>query len=124
MRIKRTILGLLCVLTVAILWNLQVGAYGVFTADPPESSNCSQCHTDWPGATHSFHQSFACDNCHPDFITPVVSSSCTGCHNGASSILNLHSSLEGPGDMRYCGYCHEGVGAESRNWGEVKALFR
>ena len=123
MRITRTLLALLCVLAVSVLWNLQVGAYGVFTADPPESSNCTQCHTDWPGATHTVHQAFSCNNCHIPFGTPVAPSACTGCHDGATAILTLHSPLEGPGDQSYCGYCHAGVGAESRNWGGVKALF-
>ena len=123
MRIKRTILALMCVLAVSILWNLQVGAYELFTAEPPESSNCSQCHTDWPGDTHTAHQDFSCDNCHIPFGTPVATNSCTGCHDGATAIQNLHSGFEGPGDQAYCGYCHEGVAAESRNWGGVKALF-
>ena len=122
MRVKRTILGLFCVLTVSLLWSLQAGAYNVFTADPPESSNCSQCHTDWPGTTHSVHQAFECSNCHISG-EPVAPSSCAGCHGGAVAILTLHSPLEGPGDMNYCGYCHEGVGVERRNWGEIKALF-
>jgi hypothetical protein len=121
---KRTILAVVCVLAVSILWNLQVGAYGLFTADPPESSRCSQCHTDWPGATHTDHQSFSCSTCHGDFSNPVASSSCSGCHNGAAALLDLHAPLEGPGDQSYCGYCHLGVDAESRNWGEVKSLFR
>lgn len=124
MRIKRTFLGLLCVLAVSFLWNLQVDAYDVFTATPPESANCSQCHTDWPGATHTFHRTFSCDNCHIPFGTPVESNACSGCHDGEAAILTLHSPLEGPGDQSYCGYCHESVGAESHNWGEIKALFR
>ena len=124
MRIKRMIMAVLCVVAVSILWSLQVGAYGVFTADPPESSNCSQCHTDWPGDTHTVHQAFSCDNCHIPFGTPVAPSSCAGCHDGATALLNLHSPLEGPGDQAYCGYCHAGVGAENLNWGETKALFR
>lgn len=123
MRIRRMIPVLLLVLAVSLLWNLQVGAYGIFTAEPPESGNCSQCHTDWPGATHTMHQAFDCDSCHIPFGSPVASSACAGCHDGEDAILELHSPFEGPADMAYCGYCHEGVSAESRNWGEVKALF-
>jgi len=123
MRIKRMLVAVVLLLAVTVLWNLQVGAYDVFTADPPPSSNCSQCHTDWPGATHTDHQAFDCDSCHMRFGSPVEPSSCAGCHDGAESLLNLHSPFEGPGDMAYCGYCHDGVSSESRNWGEVKALF-
>jgi hypothetical protein len=117
-------IALVLLIGVSILWNLQVGAYDVFTADPPASSNCSQCHTDWPGATHDFHSgAFSCDNCHNPFGTPVATSSCSACHP-AGGVLELHSPLEGPGDQAYCGYCHAGVNAEERNWGEVKSLFR
>jgi hypothetical protein len=122
MTIKRTMIGVAVLAATSILWTLQVGAYGVFTADPPESSNCSQCHTDWPGATHNIHQAFECNNCHIPFGSPVEPSACSACHV-AADILTLHSPLEGPGDMAYCGYCHAGVDSESRNWGEVKALF-
>ena len=123
MQIKRMMIAVVLLVAVTILWNRQVVAYNVFLADPPESSNCSQCHSDWPGATHTFHQAFACGSCHIPFGSPVETNTCSGCHNGAESLLTLHSPLEGPGDQAYCGYCHEGVGAESRNWGEVKVLF-
>ena len=124
MRIRRTVIAVVSLLAISILWNPQVGAYGVFTAEPPESSNCSQCHTDWPGATYTVHQDFSCNNCHIPFGTPVAPSSCASCHGGAETLLNLHSPLEGPGDQRYCGYCHAGVDNESQNWGEVKALYK
>lgn len=121
MKFKRTMIGVV-VLVISMLWNLQVGAYSVFKADPPESSNCSQCHSDWPGATHTVHQAFDCSSCHIPFGSPVETSTCSVCHN-AADLLTLHSPLEGPGDQSYCGYCHAGVSSETRNWGEVKALF-
>ncbi len=124
MKFKRTMIGVVVLVAISILWNLEVGAYGVFTADPPESSNCSQCHSDWPGATHTVHQGlFDCSSCHIPFGSPVETSSCAGCHD-AAGLLTQHSQLEGPGDLAYCGYCHSGVSSETRNWGEVKALFR
>ena len=123
MKFKRTMVGVVVLVAISMLWNLQVGAYGVFKADPPESSNCSQCHSDWPGATHTFHSdAFNCNNCHIPFNTPVETSACAVCHD-AADLLTLHSPLEGPGDQAYCGYCHEGVSSETRRWGEVKALF-
>ena len=121
MRTKLTLTTMLLVLAIGALWSVQVGAYGVFTADPPEASNCSQCHTDWPGATHTVHQAFDCSACHAN--DPVQTNSCAGCHD-AGDLLDLHSPLEGLGDMAYCGYCHAGVGTEKRNLGEMKALFQ
>jgi hypothetical protein len=121
MRTRRTIFTTLLILSIGLLWSMQAGAYGLFTADPPESGNCSQCHTDWPGATHTVHMGFDCGLCHVDEM-PVPVSSCSGCHP-AAGLLEAHSPLEGPGDMFYCGYCHDGVGNESRSWGELKDLF-
>jgi len=117
----RTVLASLLVLTVVALFGLQAGAYTLFTADPPESGRCTQCHDDWPGATHTFHQTFACSNCHIN-DDPVAPTACLNCHE-LVDIFDLHSPLEGPGDMNYCGYCHEGVSNETHSWGEMKALF-
>lgn len=124
MNFKRTMVGVVCLVAISVLWNLEVGAYGVFTADPTDSGKCSQCHTDWPGAAHDFHKdTFSCNDCHIPFGTPVAPSACAVCHD-STDLPTLHSAFEGPGDEAYCGYCHEGVNAETRNWGEVKALFR
>ncbi len=124
MKFKRTMIGVLVLVAISIMWNVEAGAYGVFLADPVDSSNCSQCHTDWPGATHDFHSgAFSCGSCHIPFGTPVETSACAACHD-AAPLLVLHSQLVGPGDMSYCGYCHDGVNAEPRKWGEVKALFQ
>jgi hypothetical protein len=120
MRTRRTITALL-ILSIGIFWGLQAGAYGLFTADPPESGNCSQCHSDWPGDAHTVHMSFDCGLCHVD-DAPVPVSSCNGCHDPAE-LLDLHSPLEGPGDQFFCGYCHEGVTAEAHDWSELKQLF-
>ena len=122
MRTKQTLLATLLVLTVCTFWSLQVGAYGVFHADPVDSGKCSQCHDDWPGATHTTHQSFSCNLCHSG-SDPVETSSCLTCHDG-SDTMDLHTSFEGPGDAAYCGYCHAGVHTEDHSWGEMKALFR
>ncbi len=122
MRIKRTLLATLLIVTACTFWSLQAGAYGVFTADPTDSGKCSQCHTDWPGATHTVHTAFSCSLCHSG-SDPVAPSSCLTCHDGAD-LLNLHSPLAGPGDAAYCGYCHAGVNTEDHSWGEMKALFR
>lgn len=122
MRVKRTFLATLLVLTVCIFWSLQVGAYGLFTADPPASGQCTQCHTDWPGATHTLHQGLTgCATCH-SFPDPVRPLACLNCHDGTAT-LNLHGGLQGPGDEYYCGYCHAGVDTERQSWGELKALF-
>jgi hypothetical protein len=122
MRIKQTILATILVLTICTFWSLQVGAYGLFTADPPASGQCSQCHTDFPGATHDVHTAaFNCSACH-SFPNPVQTSTCIVCHDG-SDTLNLHGGLQGPGDEYYCGYCHAGVDTETQSWGELKALF-
>ena len=124
MKFKQTMIGVVVIVAISVLWNLEVGAYGVFTADPVESGNCTQCHTDWPGATHDFHKdAFDCNSCHIPFGTPVAPSACAVCHD-ATELLTLHSPLEGPGDQAYCGNCHTGVNSDTRNWGEVKALFR
>lgn len=122
MKIMQTLLAVLLVLAICTIGSTKVGAYSTFLADPPASGHCSQCHDDWPGATHTFHQGFSCTNCHSG-SDPVAPSSCSGCHGGASAIQNLHSSFEAPGDGNYCGFCHEGVNAETHSWGEVKALF-
>jgi len=122
MRIKQMLPAILLVLTICTFWSLQVGAYSLFTADPPESSRCTQCHTDWPGATHDFHQGeTSCSTCH-SFPDPVQPMACLNCHD-SGDVFDAHSPLEGPGDTNYCGYCHGGVGAETQSWGELKALF-
>lgn len=123
MKFSRTILGVAVVLTVCLLWTVQVGAYSLFTSDPPESANCSQCHSDWPGSTHSVHTAlFDCNACHAA-SDPVAVVTCLTCHN-AGDLMSTHSPVPGPGDMAYCGYCHAGVNSESRRLGEVKALFQ
>lgn len=123
MRNKSKLMVALLVILVSSFLSLQAGAYGLFTATPPESGQCSQCHTDWPGATHSFHTAaFSCGSCHVDEL-PVAVSSCASCHP-AGGLLTAHSPLEGPGDMAYCGYCHAGVDNERYNIGEIKALFK
>lgn len=122
MNIKRTILSLLVVVTISLLWAFQVGAYSLFTSDPPDAGRCSQCHTDWPGATHTVHTAFSCSNCHID-DDPVAPSACSGCHP-AADVLTAHGGVEAPGDARYCGYCHAGVSAENRTLDELKALYQ
>jgi hypothetical protein len=122
MRIKPTLKIAVLVLLTVSFYSLQAGAYNLFSADPPESANCSQCHTDWPGATHTVHQAFACSLCHTDDL-PVAVNACSGCHV-AENMLELHSPLEGPGDLNYCGYCHEGTDTDWRSLGDLKALFR
>lgn len=121
MRSRRTLTITLLILAVGVFWSLQAGAYGLFTADPAEAGNCSQCHTDWPGDTHTVHMSFSCDNCHVD-DAPVPVSSCSGCHP-AGALLELHAPLVGPGDGQQCGVCHEGVANEAQSWSELKELF-
>lgn len=123
MRIKLTFKITLLVLVLGTLWSLQAGAYNLFTAEPPEASNCSQCHSDWPGATHSVHTAaFDCGVCHTDDL-PVPVNACAGCHP-AADLLTLHSPLEGPGDMNYCGYCHAGTDTYEGTLDHLKALYR
>lgn len=123
MRFKSTLMVALLILLAVSFFSLQVGAYGLFTAEPPESANCSQCHSDWPGTTHSVHTAaFDCGLCHTDDL-PVAVNSCASCHDAADLLL-LHSPLEGPGDQRYCGYCHAGTGTDERSLGNLKALYQ
>nr|MEE4267353.1 hypothetical protein [Candidatus Krumholzibacteria bacterium] len=122
MRNKPKLMVALLVILVSSFLSLQVGAYGLFQATPPESGQCSQCHSDWPGATHTIHTGFGCASCHVEEL-PVAVSSCATCHP-AANLLTAHSPLEGPGDLAYCGYCHAGTGTEHFNMGEIKALFK
>jgi len=122
MRIKLTLKIVLLVLAIGTFWSIQAGAYGLFTAEPAESGQCSQCHLDWPGETHSVHTSFSCSLCHVD-EEPVPSNACSGCHT-ASEVLELHSPLVGPGDQKYCGYCHQGTANDVRTLDQIKALYQ
>lgn len=121
MRNKRMSVMITVIVAIGLLWIVQAGAYGLFTATPPEAGRCSQCHTDWPGATHTVHTAFDCSACHAD-DAPVMVNACTACHGGAGGILDGHAEIEAP-NGEYCGYCHEGVGVESRTLTEVKGIF-
>ena len=122
MNLKRMIPIAILVFSITMVWSLQVGAYGLYSADPPASGNCSQCHS-FPGANHDFHTgaSISCAACHGDFSAPVVTSNCAACH-GAGEILDDHAGVQAP-NGEYCGYCHDGVGTESRSFTELKNIF-
>jgi hypothetical protein len=128
MKIKRMIPLAILAATFLALWSFQVGAYGLVSADgSPGDGNCNQCHS-FPGANHTFHTNagVSCATCHGDFSAQVPSSVCAGCHpvDGYpdEGLFALHGGLEAPnGD--YCGYCHQGVGAEDHSWTELKNIF-
>jgi hypothetical protein len=123
MTIKRMIVTAVAVLSIALLGTLQVGAYELYEFDPPENGYCSQCHT-FPGANHDFHTNndVSCNLCHVDgFSNPVPVNACESCH-AAGDLFALHGGIETPSG-EYCGYCHEGVGNENRNWTELRQLF-
>jgi hypothetical protein len=119
MRIRRLIVVACLILTIGLLWSLQAGAYQLFSAD---NGRCSQCHTDWPGTTHSLHTGFDCSACHFE-SDPVAVNSCTACHGGAEGILGAHADTEAP-NGEYCGYCHVGVGVENWSMTDLKELFK
>jgi len=120
MRTKRTILVAVLALSLAVFGATQVGAYGLFTM---EGGNCSQCHDTWPGAQHDLHGSISCTVCHVGGVgaNPVAVTTCTGCHP-AADMLELHSPLEAP-NGQFCGLCHEGIAAEGHSFSELKELF-
>jgi hypothetical protein len=126
MKLKRLIpLAVLATLIVTV-WSFQVGAYGLVSADgTPGDGNCNQCHS-FTGANHDFHTGagISCSACHDD--GQVLTSACSACHPVEGypdeGIFALHGGLEAPnGD--YCGYCHQGVGAEDHSWTELKNIF-
>jgi hypothetical protein len=128
MQLKRKILFAVLAAAAVAVWGFQAGAYSLVSTDGmPQEGNCNQCHT-FQGANHDFHTGagVACAACHGDFSEQVATSACAGCHPTAGypdeGIFALHDSAEAPnGD--YCGYCHEGVGAEHRSWTELKNIF-
>jgi len=121
MKLLRLVPVAILVVAVAMFWGLQADAYNVFTA---VDGNCSQCHTDWPGATHSVHSgAFACSTCHDGSPgdNPVLTTVCTACHD-VDGLFQLHGGTEAPSG-EYCGDCHPGVGAEHHTWTELKNIF-
>ena len=124
MKLKRMIPLTILVMTIVLAWSFQAGAYGVFESAPPEAGNCSQCHTDFPGATHSVHTAaFGCSECHVGSpgANPVLVSACAACHD-AGDLFMLHGGIETPSG-EYCGFCHENVGAEHHTFTELKNIF-
>jgi hypothetical protein len=114
---RMSIFLILMVAATVLLFAMQAGAYEFFLGD----NNCNQCHTDWPGDTHTFHRNaYACSVCHAE--DPIPSSTCSGCHD-ANDLLTLHGPLV-DGEGYQCGYCHEGVGVELKTWSEMKHDFR
>jgi len=118
MRIKRTILATLLVVTIGLFWSLQAGAYNLFSGD----NNCDQCHPTFTigGAQHSTHTAiYSCSTCHS--VEPIPSSTCLQCHD-APDIFESHGGLVDQEGYQ-CGYCHEGVPAEAHSWTELKNIF-
>lgn len=116
MRIKQMILTAILVVTVALVWSLPAGAYGLFGG----ANNCNQCHPEWPGAQHTLHTGFDCGICHSG-EDPVPTSACSSCHD-VSEMLALHGPLMDQEGFQ-CGYCHSGVSAEHRTWHDLKNIF-
>jgi len=106
-------------LAAALLWSLQAGAYETFAG----ANACNQCHTDWPGATHTTHGAMpgvACADCHA--VDPITPNECIACHD-RTALFQGHGGLIDQ-DGYQCGFCHEGVGAQVRTWSGLKDDFR
>jgi len=117
MRKSRILVSVLLVVAIGLFWSIQAGAYYLFSGE----NNCDQCHTDFPGDTHTFHidAGISCASCHE--VEPIPSSACSACHL-VDDLLVLHAPLED--QMGYqCSDCHESTGAESRSLTDLKKLF-
>jgi hypothetical protein len=117
MKFKRMLVTAVLIVTIAMIWSLQAGAYVIFAED---GGGCGQCHT--ASAIHdvAFHDALDCSACHAQ--DPVAISSCVVCHD-AGDVLTLPAHQGELPNGQWCGICHDTIPTDSRSWSELKNIF-